>query len=88
MPENGWKIDRSINLSTLLALAVAAGTIFMAGNAWVINVNASLKEVGKIVVAQGESDKRLQALEKEILINREETLKNRAINQEILKRVD
>lgn len=75
--ENKLKIDTSVNLPLLLTIigAIAAGSM------WVATVNGKLDKLTEVVADQEATRAQIEDLRRQILINRDETLKNRRVYQ-------
>lgn len=79
------KIDTTINLPVIASVIVAIAS----AGAWISSVNTRLDKVAELVTHTDATDRRLDALEAnlkgEILLSREETIKNRQVGMRILK---
>lgn len=70
----------AINLPMLAAviIGIASGAVY---------VNSKFDTLGRLVVETASDRQRIDDLEKQILINRSETLENRKLNERILERL-
>ena len=79
----GLRFDGTINIGTIGAIIAAV----VAGATWVNSVNNKLDTMAQLVVETGSMGKRMDDLEREILLNRGETLKNREVSRQVLEEV-
>lgn len=77
MADDKIRFDKTINISTVVMVVGA----LVASAMWVQRVDSKLDEVAQLIVTVGKTSERMDDLEREILINRQETLKNRRIYQ-------
>ncbi len=75
MPESGWKLDKTINVSTLGMLAGAVLAVSM----WVSSVNQKLDDVAQLIVDQRANAQRLESMDRRLGTIEANSTRNRQI---------